>query len=61
MFIVIPTILSVSTLCTNESIKAGGLYFMISRSLGPAFGGSIGVAFYMANAFGVGMALNGLL
>ena len=41
------TITSFSALVTNGRMKGGGAYYMISRSLGPAFGGSSGLLFWL--------------
>lgn len=49
------TTLSLSALCTNGEVKGGGIYFIISRSLGPEFGASIGIVLAFANAVSASM------
>lgn len=43
----------------NVIVFTGGAYYLISRSLGPEFGGSIGLIFAFANAVAVAMYVVG--
>src|SRR5437868_13191035 len=57
----IATTLSLSAIATNGTVRGGGAYYLISRSLGPEFGGSIGIVFYLGYVFNTGMNAVGLV
>lgn len=51
--------LSISSISTNMRVQGGGAYYLISRSLGPEFGGVIATFFYIAQAVAVTMYVVG--
>lgn len=53
--------MSLSAIATNGTVRGGGAYYLISRSLGPEFGGSIGLVFYLGYVFNTGMNAVGLI
>ncbi len=55
----VTTGLSVSSIATDKKVKAGGTYYMISRSLGLPIGGTLGLALAVGLAFSVSLYLIG--
>jgi potassium/chloride transporter 9 len=55
------TTFSLSAIATNGTVRGGGAYYLISRSLGPEFGGSIGVVFYLGLVFNTALNAVGLI
>ena len=55
------TALSLSAIASNGEVKGGGAYYLISRSLGPEFGGSIGILFYMSQVLNTALNVVGLI
>uniref|UniRef100_A0A2C9GV90 Uncharacterized protein n=1 Tax=Anopheles dirus TaxID=7168 RepID=A0A2C9GV90_9DIPT len=49
------TTLSLSAICTNGQVKDGGIYYLISRSLGPEFGGAVGIVLAFSNSVSASM------
>lgn len=52
-----------SAVCVRSvyGFPAGGAYFMISRSLGPEFGGAVGLCFYLGTTFAAAMYILGAI
>ncbi|KAF9274368.1 hypothetical protein BGZ68_000735, partial [Mortierella alpina] len=55
------TTLSLSAISSNGFVRGGGVYYLLSRSLGPEFGGSIGLIFFLCTVMGCGMNVLGFV
>jgi len=47
--------LSVAAIATDQRVRAGGAYYMISRSLGIETGGAVGIPLYLAQALSIAL------
>jgi len=57
----ISTGLSLSSIATDKKIKTGGIYFMLSRSLGLPMGGSIGITLFLGTALSIALYIVGFV
>ncbi|MDZ7694286.1 MAG: hypothetical protein U5K69_24725 [Balneolaceae bacterium] len=55
VFITFLTALSIASIATDQRVRIGGAYYMISRSLGIEAGGAIGIPLYIALALSVAL------
>ena len=49
------TSLSIAAIATDQRVRAGGAYYMISRSLGIETGGAVGIPLYLAQALSIAL------
>ena len=47
--------LSIAAIATDQRVRAGGAYYMISRSLGLEAGGAVGIPLFLAQALSVSL------
>ena len=57
--IAVATGLSISAISTNTMVGGGGPYYLISRSLGPGFGASIGLTYFVSQSLSVPFYITG--
>ncbi len=55
----ITTGLSISSIATDKKIKTGGIYYILSRSLGLPMGGSIGITMFVGTALSISLYIIG--
>lgn len=51
--VTIPTAMSVAEIATNQKVRGGGAYFIISRSFGLNIGAAVGIALYLSQAISI--------
>ncbi len=51
--------LSVASIATDKKVRAGGAYYIVSRSMGLSMGGTIGVALFVGLSFSISLYIIG--
>jgi len=55
----VATGLSISSIATDKKVGAGGIYYILSRSMGIPIGGAIGLTLYVGTAFSIALYIIG--
>ena len=55
----VSTGLSISSIATDKKVGAGGVYYVLSRSLGLPIGGALGLTLFVATAFSIALYMVG--
>ncbi len=55
----VTTGLSISSIATDKKIKTGGIYYILSRTLGLPMGGAIGMALFLGTALSISLYIIG--
>ncbi|MBX2799430.1 MAG: hypothetical protein KTR31_17275 [Myxococcales bacterium] len=55
----VTTGLSVSSIATDKRVEAGGAYYIVSRSMGLAIGGTLGLALFVGLSFSISLYIIG--
>jgi amino acid transporter len=55
----VTTGLSISSISTDKKVGAGGVYYVLSRSLGLPMGGALGITLFTATAFSIALYMVG--
>lgn len=55
----VTTGLSISSIATDKKIKGGGIYYMLSRTLGLPMGGAIGITLFLGTALSISLYVIG--
>lgn len=58
-FISVSTGLSISSIATDKKVGAGGVYYVLSRSLGLPIGGALGMTLFVATALSIALYMVG--
>ncbi|KAI9215846.1 hypothetical protein BC828DRAFT_40082 [Blastocladiella britannica] len=53
------TAMSIGAIISNGVNAGGGAYYLVSRTLGPELGGSVGILFYISTSIAVAVSIIG--